>query len=72
MIRKDLPSASGLPDEWDRDMELRLGFLEAQDEARDPRTIINVLKHEFPELSEVSVLYNLFFASKKAKKVPAL
>ncbi len=54
MIRKDLPSGSGLPAEWDRGMELKLGFLEAQDEARDPRTMIKMLKREFPELSRVS------------------
>ena len=54
MIRKNLPSASGLPKEWDVEMERRLGYLEAQDEAREPKIIVKVLKREFPQLARVS------------------
>ena len=35
-------------------MELRLGFLEAQDETRDPKLMVKVLKLEFPTLADVS------------------
>ena len=35
-------------------MELRLGYLEAQDEIRDPKLMVKIMKREFPTLADVS------------------
>ena len=35
-------------------MELRLGYLEARDETRDTMDVVKMLKHEFPDLADVS------------------
>ena len=37
-------------------MELRLGYLEARDETRNMKDVVLILKREFPDLADVSVL----------------
>ena len=68
MVRKSLPSSSGLPEDWNKEMELRLGFLEAQDEAREPKIMVRALKREFPTIAQVSDCFCFSLRTGRADK----